>query len=59
MINMERKYPTKTVSSAPATGRVFYEFLMKNIKIPASANHEIWYAGEKVKLFRFEVKRYY
>lgn len=47
---MLRQYPVKTVSSAPATGRVFYEFLMRNIAIPASANHTIWYAGLEAQL---------
>src|SRR3989344_6181208 len=45
-----RTYPVKSPSSAPATGRVLYEYLMRNIKIPAGSNHEIWYAGEKSKL---------
>jgi len=49
---MVRSYPVKKVTSAPATGRVFYEFLMRNIGVPASANHKIWYAGEKAKLGR-------
>ena len=47
---MVRSYPVKQVSSAPATGRVFYEFLMNNITIPAAANHTIWYTGEENKL---------
>ncbi|MBS3174472.1 hypothetical protein J4440_01180 [Candidatus Woesearchaeota archaeon] len=42
---MVRNYPVRKVSSAPSTGRLFYEFLMKNIKIPASATHNIWCAG--------------
>jgi hypothetical protein len=45
-----REYPTNRPSSAPATGRYFYEYLMRNIRIPASANHKIWYAGEEAKL---------
>jgi hypothetical protein len=47
---MVRNYPVKNVNSAPATGRVFYEFLMRNIAIPAAANHNIWYAGAKAQL---------
>ena len=47
---MIRDYPIKKVSSAPATGRLFYEFLMKNITIPAATNHNIWYAGVKEQL---------
>jgi len=47
---MVRDYPVKNVSSAPATGRVFYEFLMRNIPIPAAANHNIWYAGAEAQL---------
>lgn len=46
---MVRNYPAKEASSAPATGRLFYEFLMRNITIPAAANHNIWYAGEEAK----------
>jgi hypothetical protein len=49
---MVRKYPVKKVSSAPATGRVFYKFLMKNIGVPAAANHNIWYSGCKEQLSR-------
>ncbi len=45
-----RSYPVKSPSSAPATGRILYEYLMRNIKIPAGSNHEIWYSGEKLKL---------
>lgn len=45
-----RTYPTNKVSSAPATGRLFYEFLMRNIKIPAAANHNIWYSGAEMQL---------
>jgi hypothetical protein len=47
---MIRDYPVSKVSSAPATGRLFYEFLMRNIAIPGAANHNIWYAGENSKL---------
>jgi hypothetical protein len=47
---MMRDYPIKKVSTAPATGRVLYEFLMKNIKIPASATHNLWYANAKEQL---------
>ncbi len=47
---MVRDYPVKSVSSAPATGRVFYEFLMRNIAIPAAANHNIWHAGATAQL---------
>lgn len=47
---MVREYPVQHVSSAPATGRVFYEFLMRNISIPAAANHTIWYAGAEAQL---------
>lgn len=47
---MVRKYPVKQATSAPATGRIFYEFLMRNIKIPAAANHTIWYLGAEAQL---------
>jgi hypothetical protein len=49
---MIREYPVKNTSSAPATGRVFYEFLMRNIAIPAAANHNIWYASAEAQLSR-------
>ncbi|OGC06853.1 hypothetical protein A2526_05450 [candidate division WOR-1 bacterium RIFOXYD2_FULL_36_8] len=42
---MLRTYPVSKPSSAPATGKLFYEFLMQNIKRPAAANHEIWLSG--------------
>lgn len=45
-----RQYPVKKPSSAPATGRLLYNHLMENLKIPARANHSIWYEGEKRKL---------
>lgn len=47
---MARNYPVSKSSSAPATGRIFYEFLMRNLKIPAAANHTIWYEGAKTQL---------
>lgn len=47
---MVRNYPVRNVSSAPATGRVFYDFLMRSIRIPAAANHNIWYAGAEAQL---------
>ena len=47
---MIRKSPVRKAVSAPATGRFLYAHLMKNIAIPASASHKIWYAGEKAKL---------
>ncbi|HLC53715.1 MAG TPA: hypothetical protein VJK03_04170 [Candidatus Nanoarchaeia archaeon] len=46
---MIRNYPVKKPSSAPATGRLLYDHLMRNLKIPAAANHTIWYAGESQK----------
>lgn len=45
-----RTYPTALPSTAPGTGRFFYEFLMRNIGIPAASTHTIWYEGEKAKL---------
>ena len=45
-----REYPTDKPSSTLATGKCFYEFLMRNLKTPASASHNIWYAGEEAKL---------
>jgi hypothetical protein len=45
-----REYPVSMPSSAPATGRLLYQHLMENIKIPAAANHEIWYAGMEAQL---------
>ena len=47
---MMREYPVKMASSTPATGRLFYEFLMKNISVPASANHTMWYANAEAQL---------
>jgi len=47
---MIRNYPAAHPSTAPATGRLFYEFLMGKIAIPASANHTIWYAGVEDQL---------
>ncbi len=47
---MIRKYPVKSPSSAPATGRVFYECLMQNLSIPAAASHTLWYNGAKAQL---------
>ena len=49
-LDMTRSYPTSRPSTAPGTGRLLYEFLMRNIKISAGANHTIWYEGEKTKL---------
>lgn len=45
-----REYPVVKPSSVPGTGSIFYGHLMENLKIPASANHDIWYAGEAAKL---------
>lgn len=46
-----RQYPIEgKISSAPATGRYLYYHIMRNLKIPASCNHNIWYAGEEAKL---------
>ncbi|MBT7902523.1 hypothetical protein HN587_01580 [Candidatus Woesearchaeota archaeon] len=45
-----RSYPVTSPSSAPATGRLLYEHLMRHINIAAAANHEIWYSGEELKL---------
>ncbi len=45
-----RTYPVKDVSSAPSTGRLFYEYLMRNIATPAAANHSIWYSGAEAQL---------
>jgi hypothetical protein len=53
-----RDYPVLKPSSAPATGRMLYEFLMKNIEIPATANHEIWYAGLEAQLGTPEVSAF-
>ncbi len=47
---MLREYPIKKPISAHGTGRLFYEFLMKNLTIPASANHNIWYLGAQAQL---------
>ncbi len=47
---MIREYPVQKLSSTPSTGSLFYEFLLRNVKIPASSNHNIWYAGEEKKL---------
>jgi hypothetical protein len=53
-----RKYPVMKPSSAPATGRLLYEFLMSNIKVPATANHEIWYAGLEAQLETPEISAF-
>ncbi|MCF7871447.1 hypothetical protein K9L97_00250 [Candidatus Woesearchaeota archaeon] len=45
-----KEYPVEKPSSAPATGRMLYEFVMKNLKIPSSVSHTLWYEGEKAKL---------
>lgn len=45
-----RTYPTSKPSSALATGRLFYEFLMGNITVCATANHNIWYKGREEEL---------
>ncbi|MCM2325508.1 MAG: hypothetical protein NDI94_03535 [Candidatus Woesearchaeota archaeon] len=47
---MTNNYPIKKPSSASATGKQFYEFMINNLKIPASANHSIWYAGAEEQL---------
>jgi hypothetical protein len=52
---MVREYPTSKASKAPATGRLFYEFLLRNIKIPASAAHVLWYNGAKAQLERPDI----
>lgn len=45
-----REYPIKKPTSAPSSGSLLYQFLMNNIKVAASANHNIWYGGEESKL---------
>lgn len=45
-----RAYPIKKPTSAPSTGSLLYQFLMKNLGVAASANHTIWYLGEEAKL---------
>ena len=50
--SMLRNYPTNKVSSAPATGSVFYEFMMNHLKIPAASSHNIWYSGLESQLSR-------
>jgi len=42
---MLRNYPISKASPMPATGRLFYGFLMQNVRIPASAGHILWYAN--------------
>ena len=49
-MHMIRNYPVEKPTSAPATGNMFYQFLMRNIPIAAKANHSIWYEGERTKL---------
>ncbi|MEI7719488.1 MAG: hypothetical protein WCI72_06470 [archaeon] len=44
---MLRNYPVSRASPMPATGRIFYDFLMQNVKIPASAGHILWYGNAK------------
>ena len=50
LIKMERKYPVKSPTSVPSTGRLLYLHLMNNISVPASANHNIWYKGMENQL---------
>ncbi|MCX6770295.1 MAG: hypothetical protein NT051_06530 [Candidatus Micrarchaeota archaeon] len=45
-----RTYPVARPTTAPATGSILYKHLMENLKIPASASHKIWFAGEAEKL---------
>lgn len=47
---MLRQYPVKNPTSAPSSGNLLYQHLLRNISVPAKANHEIWYSGEKAKL---------
>lgn len=47
---MPREYPVKKASGAPATGHQFYEHLMTHLDVPATANHKVWFNGEKAKL---------
>lgn len=47
---MIRKYPVEKPVSVPATGSRLYRHMLDTVKIPARANHEIWYLGEKNKL---------
>jgi len=45
-----RDYPVKKAITVPATGSLFFNFMMENHKIPASASHEIWYRSQEKKL---------
>jgi len=45
-----RDYPVDHASSARATGNLFYDFLLDNIKVPASATHTLWYNGVQDQL---------
>lgn len=45
-----RDYPVPRPSSVPGTGSLFYQHLMENLVVPASANHSLWYTGEAVKV---------
>lgn len=45
-----RNYPTSKPSSALATGRLFYEFLIRNIKFCATVNHNLWYKAREEEL---------
>jgi len=47
---MIRTYPVEKPTTAPGTGHQFYLHLLHHIGIPAQANHNIWYGGEKQKL---------
>ena len=40
-----RTYPIKRPSTAPATGRMLYAFLLENLKVPAASSHNVWKAG--------------
>jgi len=47
---MIRNYPIEKPVSAPSTGSLLYEYLLRNIPISARASHNIWFEGEKAKL---------
>lgn len=45
-----RDYPVKKAITVPATGSLFFKFMMDNHMVPASASHEIWYQSQEKKL---------
>ena len=44
------RYPTKKACSVPGSGSAVYLHLLENVKAPAKLSHDLWYAGQKIKL---------